>query len=132
MKEFNETLDFLYGDGKPMPGAQINHEEAVRIVRERHPYAEYCLVSNWIWLDLDVTQEQRDELVRTNRQPAVIYAHAVIYDSQRRWDVGDFVRTSYLHKFEDNFIFRTLNTIYILIGDGIRTKTSLESLGRIF
>ena len=56
----------------------------------------------------------------------------MIYDSRRRWDVGDFLRTSYLYKFEYDFIFQTLNTIYILIGDGIRTKTSLETLGHIF
>ena len=132
MKELHEITDLLYGDGIPMSGCKVGQDEAVRIVRERHPYAEYCLVSDWRWLDLDVTQEQRDELVRTNRQPVVIYAHTVIYDSQRKWDVGDFVRTSYLHKFEDDFIFQTLNAIYILIGDGIRTKTSLETLGRIF
>lgn len=132
MHGLNETLDFLYGDGKPMPGAMVSQEEAVRIVLERYPYAEYCLVSNWRWLDLDVTQEQRDELVRTNRQPVVLYAHTVIYDSQRRWDVGDFVRTSYLYKFEDDFIFQTLNSIYILVGDGVRAKASLEALGRIF
>lgn len=132
MKQLNEVAELLFSPGSPMPGAKVSQEEAVRIVRERHPYAEYCLVSNWRWLDLDVTQEQRDELARTNRHPVVIYAHTVIYDSQRKWDVGDFVRTSYLHKFEDDFIFQTLNTIYILIGDGIRTKTSLETLGRIF
>jgi len=132
MKELHEITDLLYSDGIPMSGSKVGQDEAVRIVRERHPYAEYCLVSNWRWLDLDVTQEQRDELVRTNRQPVVIYAHTVIYDSRRRWDVGDFVRTSYLYKFEYDFIFQTLNTIYILIGDGIRTKTSLETLGHIF
>ena len=115
-----------------MPGSKVGQEEAVRIVRERYPYAEYCLVSKWRWIDLDVTQEQRDELGRTNRQPVVIYADNVIYDSQRRWDVDDFVRTSYLHKFEDGFIFQTLNTIYILMGDGVRTRASLETLGRIF
>lgn len=132
MNELNEITDLLYGDGIPMQGAKVTQDEAVRRVRERYPYAEYCLVSNWRWLDLDVTEEQRDELARTNRQPVVIYAHTVIYDSQRRWDVGDFVRTSYLHRFEDDFIFQTLNSIYILIGDGIRAKTSLETLGRIF
>ncbi len=132
MKQLNEVTELLFSPGSPMPGAKVSQVEAVRIVRERHPYAEYCLVSNWRWLDLDVTQEQRDELARTNRQPVVIYAHTVLYDSQRKWDVGDFVRTSYLYKFEYDFIFQTLNTIYILIGDGIRTKTSLETLGRIF
>lgn len=88
-------------------------------------------MSKWRWIDLYVTPEQRAELARTNRQPVVIYADTVIYDSQRRWDVGDFVRTNYLHKFEDGFIFQTLNTIYILIGDGIRIRASLETLGRI-
>lgn len=132
MRELHEITDLLYGDGIPTPGSKVSQEEAVRIVRERHPYAEYCIVSNWRWVDLDVTPEQRDELARTNRQPVVIYAHTVIYDSQRRWDVGDFVRTSYLHKFEDGFIFQTLNTIYILIGDGIRTRANLDTLWRIF
>lgn len=132
MKELHEITDLLCSDGVPMPGAEVNQEEAVRIVRERHPYAEYCVVSSWRWIDLDVTPEQRTELAKTNRQPVVIYAHTVIYDSQRRWDVGDFVRTSYLHQFEDGFIFHTLNSIYILIGDGIRTRASLETLGRIF
>lgn len=132
MKELHEITDLLYGDGIPMSGSKVGQEEAVRIVRERHPYAEYCLVSRWRWIDLDVTQEQRSELIRTNRQPAVIYARNVIYDSQRRWDVGDFVRTSYLHKFEDGFIFQTLNSIYILVGDGARKRASFETLGRIF
>jgi len=132
MKELHAITDLLYGDGIQMSGSKVGQDEAVRIVRERHPCAEYCLVSNWRWLDLDVTQEQRDELVRTNRQPVVIYAHTVIYDSQRRWDVGDFVRTSYLHKFGEGFIFQTLNTIYILMGDGIRKRASLDTLGRIF
>ncbi|WP_256672475.1 hypothetical protein [Pseudomonas sp. o96-267] len=132
MTGLEEVTELLHGDGIPMLGAQVSQEEAVRIVRERYPYAEYCLVSKWRWIDLDVTPEQRAELARTNRQPVVIYAHTVIYDSRRRWDVGDFVRTSYLHKFEDGFIFKTLNTIYILIGDGIRTRASLETLGRIF
>lgn len=132
MQELNETLGLLYSDGIYMPGAQVSQDEAVRIVRERHPYAEYCLVSDWRWIDLDVTPEQRSELTKTNRHPSVIYAHTVIYDSQRRWDVGDFVRTSYLHKFEQGFIFKTLNTTYVLMGGGTRTRASLETLGRIF
>lgn len=132
MQQLDEVTELLFSPGSPMPGAKVSQDEAVRIVRERYPYAEYCLVSRWRWIDLDVTPEQRNELARTNRQPVVIYAHTVIYDSQRRWDVGDFVRTSYLHKFEDGFIFKTLNSIYILIGDGIRTRASIETLGRIF
>ena len=64
MKELHAITDLLYGDGIHMSGSKVGQDEAVRIVRERHPCAEYCLVSNWRWLDLDVTQEQRDELGR--------------------------------------------------------------------
>lgn len=132
MKQLNEVTDLLFSAGIPMPGVQVSQDEALRIVRERYPYHEYCLVADWRWIDLDVTQAQLAELARTNRKPVVIYADSVIYDSQRRWDVGDFVRTSYLHKFEEGFIFQTLSTIYILIGGGIRKRASLETLGRIF
>lgn len=132
MKELNETLDLLCSDGIPIPEAQVSQDEAVRIVRERYPYAEYCIVTDWRWIDLDVTPAQFEELTRTNRKPAVIYADTVIYDSSRRWDVGDFVRTSFLHKFEDDFIFKTLNSIYILIGHGVRKRATLEAIGRIF
>ena len=132
MEKLNEITALLFSAGLPMSGAKVSQDEAVRIVRERYPYAEYCIVSNWRWIDLEVTPVQLSELTRTNRKPAVIYADTVIYDSSRRWDVGDFVRTSFLHKFEDGFIFKTLNSTYILIGNGVRKRATLEAIGRIF
>ncbi|MDZ7888331.1 MAG: hypothetical protein U5M72_03345 [Pseudomonas sp.] len=42
------------------------------------------------------------------------------------------MRTSYLHAFHDGFMFQTINTTYILLGDGVRKHASLESVGRIF
>lgn len=131
MEKLNEITALLFSAGLPMSGAKVSQDEAVRIVRERYPYAEYCIVSNWRWIDLEVTPVQLSELTRTNRKPAVIYADTVIYDSSRRWDVGDFVRTSFLHKFEDGFIFKTLNSTYILIGSGVRKRATLEAIGRI-
>ncbi|WP_438709472.1 DUF6957 family protein [Stutzerimonas stutzeri] len=59
------------------------------------------------------------------------YAHTVIYDSERRWDVGDFVRTSLLHQ-HDGFHFRTLNTTYLLLGPGTRMRASAEAAASIF
>lgn len=132
MAELQELTDLLFSTGIPMPGSMVDQEEAIRIVRERFPYSEYCLVRDWIWIDLHVTPAQHAELVRTRRQPVLAYAHTVIYDSSRRWDVGDFVRTSYLHAFHDGFMFQTLNTVYILLGDGVRKRATLETAGRIF
>ena len=130
--DLQEVADLLYGEGMPMPGVEMAQEEAIRIVRERFPNSEYCLVRDWIWIDLPVSPEQLAALTRTQRQPVLVYAHNVIYDSSRRWDVGDFVRTSYLHAFHDGFIFQTLNTVYILLGAGVRKRVPLETVGRIF
>lgn len=132
MAELQEITDLLLSTGIPVPGAKVEQEEAVRIVCERYPYAEYCIVADWLWIDLDVTPAQLDELTKTNRRPVVIYAETVIYDSRRRWDVGDFVRTSFLHKFEEGFIFQTLNSVYILLGDGLQKRASLEIVGNFF
>lgn len=80
MKQLNEVAELLSSTGILMPGAQVSQDEAVRIVRERYPFAEYCIVSHWIWIDIDVSTIEIDALATTNRQPAVLYAHNVIYD----------------------------------------------------
>lgn len=132
MAELQELTDLLFSTGIPMPGSMVDQAEAIRIVRERFPYSEYCLIQDWIWIDLDVSAEQLEALEKTRRQPVIVCAHTVIYDSNRRWDVGDFVRTSPLHAFHDGFMFQTLHTIYILLGDGVRKRATLETVGRIF
>lgn len=132
MDELHAVTDMLYGPGQPMTGSAMTNEEALAQMCERVPLAEFCLVRDWIWLDLDVTDEQRTLLEKTHRQPVILYAHSVIYDSARRWDVGDFVRTSPLFSFDDGFLFKTFNTTYVLLGYGQRKRVALETVGRIF
>lgn len=115
----------------PLNGSTMTDEQALAYARERFSYFEFCLVRQWLWIDLNVTDEQRIELAKTQRQPALIYAHSVIYDSARRWDVGDFVRTSPLYRFDEGFLFKTLNSVYLLLGDGQRKRAALETVGRI-
>jgi hypothetical protein len=132
MDELHAVSDMLYGPAQPMSGSAMTNEQALALMQSRRLMTGYCLVRDWQWLDLDVTDEQRALLEKTRRQPAIIYAHTVIYDSARRWDVGDFVRTSPLVSFDDGFLFRTLNSVYVLLGDGLRKRADLETVGRIF
>lgn len=132
MSELSGVSDLLYGAGVPMVGIEISDDEAVERVRKQFRFSDYCLVRDWIWIDLDVSDEQRALLEKTGRQPTIVYAHTVIYDSARRWDVGDFVRTSPLQAFHDGFLFQTWNTVYVLLGDGLRKRAALETVGRIF
>lgn len=115
-----------------MPGSEMTDEQAMAYAQKTFPRGDFCLVRQWRWIDLDVSDQQREELAKTKRLPVILYAHGVVYDSNRRWDVGDFVRTSPLHVFEEGFHFRTLHTVYLLLGAGTRKRASMEAVGRIF
>lgn len=114
-----------------MTGSLMSDDEALAYARKFFPDGSYCLVRDWSWLDLEVTESERLQLAKTRRQPALIYAHTVIYDSERRWDIGDFVRTSLLHQY-DGFNFKTLNTVYLLLGPGTRIQVSADAVASIF
>lgn len=126
MTKANQLTNLLYEPGEVVPGSGMTDEEALTYARENFPHGGFCLVRDWIWVDLDVSEEQRLQLTQTKRQPALIYAHSVVYDSARRWDIGDFVRTSLLCQFTDGFKFKTLNSTYLLLGPGTRKHSSLE------
>ena len=125
MDDLQTITELLYGPGQPMPGSAMTDEQALVFARKRFPHSEFCLVRHWRWIDLDVSDAQRVELEKTQRQPVILYAHGVVYDSSRRWDVGDVVRTSPLSVFEEGFLFRTLNSTYLMLGDGQRKSAAL-------
>jgi hypothetical protein len=132
MKELDELTRLLYGPGERMTGSGMSNEQARAYGYEHFSHFQYCLIRDWIWVDLEVTEAQLIELNKHSRRPVLIYARTVIYDSARRWDVGDFVRTSPLYSFEDGFLFKTTNSVYILLGDGVRKCAKPETVGRIF
>jgi hypothetical protein len=87
----------------------MTNDEALEYSRATFNGAPFCLVRNWIWVELEVSEGRRDDLAAMQLHPVVLYAHSIVYDSSRRWDVGDFVRTTLLHEFTDGFVFRTKN-----------------------
>jgi hypothetical protein len=132
VSELSAMNDLFYGPGESMPGGKMTDEQAMAYAQKTFPRGDYCLVRQWRWIDLDVSDQQRAELAKTKRLPVIIYASRVVFDSNRRWDVGDFVRTSPLHAFEKGFHFKTLNSTYLLLGAGVRKLANAESVAHIF
>lgn len=132
MSELDSLVSLFNGGGEVMAGSPMTDEQALRFMRDLRLNTEYCLLRDWVWIDLDVTPRQLEELEQTRRKPALIFAHSVIYDSARRWDVGDLVRTSPLYQFRNGFMFQTLNSVYVLLGKGVRKRATVETVGRIF
>lgn len=132
MDDFNAVTDLMYGTGAPMLGYELSEDEAAARVREQFPNKPFCLVRDWIWIDLAVSDSVRLELERTARQPVMLYAHQVVLDSRCRFSPGDWVRSTPLIAFTDGCFFETSNSVYMLLGHGVRKAAELSTVGKIF
>ncbi|MNE57091.1 hypothetical protein D3C80_1520390 [compost metagenome] len=91
----------------------------------------YCLVGNWRWLDIEVTEQERQLLAGRYQRPSMIYSDSVVYDSSLRFPPGGWVRSTMLSRFSEGCLFQTYNTVYLLMGDGIRLTTTRHVVNAI-
>nr|WP_256837047.1 hypothetical protein [Pseudomonas oleovorans] len=130
MSELDKLSQLLYAPGEVMPGVGITAEQA----RERmeiichKSWTPYCVVSDWIWIDLVMTEREKKFSQVLGQQPVMLYAYYVIFDSELRLQVGDWVRTSLLVSFSEDCFFQTLNTLYVLVGEGVRKQAELSTV----
>lgn len=134
MDDLEKVANLLYGPGEVMPGIDMSLEEACArdAAAGLFDRAPFCVVRDWIWIDLIVPDSIRESLQTSGHQPVMVYAHSVLYDSARRFDVGDWVRTTQLVEFSDAFLFKTRNTRYALVGPGVRKSAELSTVLKIF
>ena len=78
-------------------------------------------VKHWIWYDIE-TGDKTFEVVK---------ADYVLRTDNRRFDIGDWVRTSPIINFTHNCICETSSSFYILVGPGTRKKAD-ESIFAFF
>lgn len=126
--EYKETAELLYGSGEPRTGSGESDEALIELVKARFPHKPYCLVEDWIIARVDVTEDELKKIHSEGQLPMVIFANNVIFDSQRRFDVGDWVRSTFAISFQDGFLFETRNTIYVLCGNGYEKSVGLKTI----
>jgi Domain of unknown function (DUF6957) len=104
------------------------HESAVpkmiEYVKEHLPGYHYCVIADWVWIDINVTPEELKYFDERGVKPSVIYAHKVIDDEAGR--PFESVRTTFLQDFQQNCVFLSRNTAYILHASG--TRVTIDSL----
>jgi len=117
-----EVADMLYSAGVDCDfGVDESHLLAViEMARARYANRTIRAVKNWMWWDFEVSEVIRDRFDDSNIKPAIIFAHDVIWDSSKRMSEGWNVKTTALVRFEENCLFITRNTVYILVGKGHR------------
>lgn len=112
--------------GEEIGGCQLAPPDAVALTNLHFPSRAYCLVAEWVILDLDVTTTQRKAITDRELIPALVYALTVIQDSKDRFQPGDWVRTTLEVSFTHSWLFETKNTVYVLMGAGRRLRTNLD------
>jgi len=126
-------VKLLNEGGQPMKGSNMNDAQAMEFCLSRQGLNEsFCLLRDWIWFDLLVSERQRVDFSRQGKTPAVIFSPTVIFDSKGSWDFNNTIRTSLLYEFESGFLFRTSDATYVLLGKGTRAPARPELLDITF
>jgi hypothetical protein len=122
----------LGGPGNPRQGSIDTDEVLIDLVKALFPRKPYCLVEDWTIFNVEVTEGELQKVHAAGKLPLVLFAHNVRFDSERRFDVGDWVRSTMAMSFQDGFLFETWNTVYVLVGPGCEKSASLETIFSYF
>ncbi|WP_025130871.1 hypothetical protein [Pseudomonas sp. PH1b] len=118
----------LNGQGEIVKGCDLSAEDAASFVQTNFGQQSFCLVRDWVLLELEPCGEGYDALHSRGLEPALVYAHNVVFDSRGRFNSGDWVRSTFQLKYEGEGLFFTKNTLYVLLGMGTRQSITLSDL----
>lgn len=124
MVTLDEIAQLLYGAGAEMPGWHDSQEDLISLAATAFPGKPFCVVKQWIFIDLIVTSEEKDKLTKLGLLPATLFAHEVVFDSQVRFQPSMWVRSNFGVSSID-FIFETQKTVYLLLGPGLRKEATV-------
>lgn len=121
----------MIGPSTVMEGGQIDLDEAIRVTRETFPDRSFCVVGEWVWLDLDAPELVVEELAAEGKKPAMLLVFEVVFDSSTT-SKHHWFRSTPLVDFTEDMFFQTENKLYVLMGHGRRTSMSLSAVIRLF
>lgn len=132
MTEISSSSELLSGPGEPRNGSMGSFEILTGLVQALYPGKPYCLVEDWTIFKVDVTEDEFAKIQAAGQLPLIVFARNVRFDSQRRFDIGEWVRTTFATSFEEGFLFETRNTVYVLAGAGHEKTASFSTIMSIF
>lgn len=121
----------MIGPSVIMQGADIELEEAMRVTQEKFPDRSFCIVEEWVWLDLEAPDLVVDELSAEGKKPVMLLVFNVLFDSATP-SKSQWFRSTPLVDFTDGMFFQTANKLYVLLGNGRRKTMSLSAVVRQF
>ncbi|WP_338801946.1 hypothetical protein V9L13_06665 [Pseudomonas sp. RSB 5.4] len=127
MVTLEEISQLFYGAGEQISGWQGTQEDLIALAAMTFPGKAFCVVRQWILIDLTVTCDEVEKLKNFGLLPATLYAHEVVLDSKGRFQPSMWVRSNFGVSSTD-YMFETKSTVYLLLGDGSRKPAALSTV----
>lgn len=127
MVTLEEISQLFYGAGEEVAGWEGSQEDLISLAAKSFPGKAFCVVEQWILIDLTVTPEEREKLTKLGLLPATLYAHEVVLDSRGRFQPRMWVRSNFGVSFSQGCMFETKSTVYLLWGSGLRKEASVAT-----
>ena len=125
MVTLEEISQLLYGAGEEVAGWQGTQDELIALAAKAFPGKAFCVVRQWILIDLTVNPDEKEKLTGLGLLPATLFAHEVVLDSKSRFQPSMWVRSNFGVSFTEGYMFETNNTVYLLLGAGKRKEASI-------
>ena len=127
MVTLDEISQLFYGAGEETSGWNGSQEDLVSLAAKAFPGKSFCVVRQWILIDLTVTPDEKEKLTNLGLLPMTLFAHEIVLDSKGRFQPGMWVRSNFGKSFTEGCIFETKNTAYLLLAAGQRKEASLAA-----
>ncbi|MNF98690.1 hypothetical protein D3C84_815610 [compost metagenome] len=125
MATLEEVGQLFYGEGETTPGWEGSQADLVSLAARSFPGKAFCVVRQWILIDLIVTPDEEEQLTNLGLLPITLFAHEIVLDSKGRFQPGMFVRSNFGLSFTEGSMFETKNTVYLLWGSGQRKEATV-------
>jgi hypothetical protein len=125
MVTLDEISRLFYGAGEEMPGWPGSQEDLISLAAKAFPGKAFCVVRQWILIDLTVTPDEKEKLKKLGLLPATLFAHEIVLDSKGRFQPAMWVRSNFGKSFSEGCMFETKSTVYLLWGSGQRKEASV-------
>ena len=120
-----EVSQLLCGAGEEVVGWAGSQEDLISLAATAFPGKAFCVVKQWILIDLTVTQVEREKLASLGLLPMTLFAHEVVLDSKGRFQSGMWVHSNFGKSLTEGCMFETKSTVYLLWGSGLRKEASV-------
>ncbi len=125
MATLEEISQLLYGPGEHMSGWQGTQDELIALAAKAFPGKAFCVVKEWILIDLTVTPDEKEKLTGLGLLSMALLAHEIVLDSKGRFQPSMWVRSNFGVSFTEGCMFETNNTVYLLLGSGLKKEASI-------